>query len=216
VTIGAPLSSLSRLIVRHWALCHMRWPPRMDRVSTRRSFGSGGEIFLQFLIAREAADVRLVAVSCEGMGPMTESSSTPTPDPAVPPVPPPSQVDYQTPGGLEPAEANADVRMWGMFCHLASLAGLVVPVGNIIGPLVIWLIKKDQMPFVDDQGKESLNFQITMTIAMVVAGALMCVFVGFILLPAVAIVDIVFTIIATIKANGGIRYRYPMTLRLIK
>jgi uncharacterized Tic20 family protein len=153
-----------------------------------------------------------VASSCEGKGFMTESGSTQPPNPEVPPVPPAGAqpVDYAMP------EANADVRIWGMFCHLASLAGLVVPVGNIIGPLVVWLIKKDQMPFVDDQGKESLNFQITMTIAMIVAGALICVFVGFILLPAVAIVDIVFTIIATIKANSGIRYRYPLTLRLIK
>ena len=102
-----------------------------------------------------------------------------------------------------------------MLCHLVALAGLAVPFGNVIGPLIVWLVKKDELPFVNDQGKESLNFQISMTIYMLVAGASMLLLIGFILLPIVALVDIIFTIVAAIQANTGQPYRYPMTIRFI-
>ena len=66
---------------------------------------------------------------------------------------------------------SKDEKMWGMFCHLSALAGYIgIPFGNIIGPLIIWMVKKEQFKFVDDQGKESLNFQITITIAAFIAG----------------------------------------------
>ena len=114
------------------------------------------------------------------------------------------------------AAQSADDRQWGMFAHLAALAGFLIPFGNLIGPLIIWLMKKDTSQFVDDQGKESLNFQITVTIAALIAGALVIVLIGFLLLPLVAIVSLVFTIIGAIKANEGATYRYPFALRLIK
>lgn len=104
----------------------------------------------------------------------------------------------------------------GMLCHLLALSGLIVPFGNIIGPLVIWLIKKETMPFVDDQGKESLNFQISVTIAMFIAGLLVFVFIGMLLLPVIGIAALVLTIIGGIKANDGVYHRYPFTIRLIK
>nr|WP_268746051.1 DUF4870 domain-containing protein [Oleiagrimonas soli] len=107
-------------------------------------------------------------------------------------------------------------RQWGMFAHLAAFAGLIIPFGNIIGPLVVWLIKKDTMPFVDDQGKEALNFQITVTLAMLVSFLLMLVLIGFLLVWIVPLVALVFVILATVKANEGVYYRYPLTLRLIK
>ena len=124
-----------------------------------------------------------------------------------------NQIKVESPAELE---QNKDARTWGMFCHLTALAGFIIPFGNIIGPLVIWLIKKNDHPFVDDQGKESLNFQVTVTIAALIAGALICVFVGIILLPLVGILAVVFAIIAALKANEGKRYRYPFALRLIK
>lgn len=108
-----------------------------------------------------------------------------------------------------------DERTWGMFCHLSSLAGLVVPFGSIIGPLIVWLVKKDEMPFVADQGKESLNFQITVALAAIVSMILMLVLIGFLAMFAVFIYWLVMTIIAAIKANEGVAYRYPITLRLI-
>lgn len=147
----------------------------------------------------------------------------------LPQTPPnPYATPEQPPGGATPPpvgpadrEPNKDARMWGMIAHLAGLAFLlpVLPaIGSIVGPLIVWLIKKEQYPFVDDQGKEALNFQITMFIYGVVAGLLMFICIGFILLPIVVIADIVFTIIAAIKANDGVRYRYPKGLifRFIK
>ena len=120
-------------------------------------------------------------------------------------------------GGPGSKEIDKDARMWAMFCHLASLAGLVVPVvGCIIGPLVIWQIKKEEFPFVDEQGKEAVNFQISLLIYGVVAALLCFACVGLVLLPAVAIFDLIFMLIAAVKANDGYHYRYPLIIRFIK
>ena len=96
-----------------------------------------------------------------------------------------------------------------MVCHLLGLVGF-------IGPLIIWLIKKDESPVVDDQGKESLNFQITILLASLASGLLACFIIGFFLAVAVAIYDIVYIIIAAMRAGKGELYRYPICLRLIK
>lgn len=117
-------------------------------------------------------------------------------------------------GGI--LESDPDARLWGMLAHLAGLIGFIIPFGNLIGPLIVWQVKKDQMPFVDDQGKESLNFQITISLAALVCMVLMLVLIGFVLLPLVGLVALVLMVIAGIKANGGERYRYPLVLRLIK
>jgi uncharacterized Tic20 family protein len=123
-------------------------------------------------------------------------------------------VGYEPVGG--PVETNPEARTWGMFAHLSSLAGLVVPFGNFLGPLIVWLMKKDQQPFVNDQGKESLNFQITVSIALIAAALTICIGIGIFLVPAVLVAGLVMAVIAGIKANEGVRYRYPFTLRLIK
>jgi len=128
----------------------------------------------------------------------------------VPNQPPPLPV--QTPGqAMDKQERN-----WAMFCHLAALSGYLVPFGFIIGPLVVWLIKKEEYPLVDDQGKEAINFQITMTICFIVSVILVFVLIGILLLPALAIFNIIMIIVATIKANNGERYRYPFAIRIIK
>ena len=108
-----------------------------------------------------------------------------------------------------------DARTWAMFCHLGALAGYIIPFGNIIAPLVIWLIKKDESPFVDDQGKESLNFQISITIYALVALVLTLIIIGFFLLLAVGIFALVMVIVAAVKANDGEKYRYPLCIRFI-
>ncbi len=108
-------------------------------------------------------------------------------------------------------------RTWAMVAHLIALSGYsVVPFGNILGPLVIWLIKKDQSWFIDDQAKESLNFQISMTIYALISGILVLVLVGIVLLIILYVIGIILIIVAAIKANDGVQYRYPMTIRLIK
>lgn len=106
-------------------------------------------------------------------------------------------------------------KTWGMLCHLTSFAFFIFPFGNILGPLIIWLIKKDEYPFVDDQGKESLNFQISMTIYSIIAGVLVLIVVGIALLIVVFVVDFILVIVAAVKANDGEHYRYPLTIRLI-
>jgi len=114
-------------------------------------------------------------------------------------------------------ELNKDARMWAMICHLSALAGLVVPVvGCIVGPLVVWQIKKEEFHFVNEQGKEAVNFQISMLIYGVVAALLIFACIGTFLLPAVAIFDLIFLLIAAVKANDGYHYRYPLTIRFIK
>lgn len=109
-----------------------------------------------------------------------------------------------------------DDRTMAMLCHLLALAGLVVPFGNVLGPLVLWMVKKDQSWFIDDQGKESVNFQISLTIYIIVASILMFILIGFLLLPVIGIGGLVLTIMAALKANEGVTYRYPLTLRFIK
>lgn len=122
---------------------------------------------------------------------------------------------------------SEDERQWAMFAHLSALLGglLTGAVGGwgwFLGPLVIWLMKKDTMPFVADQGKEALNFNITVAIAMVVLTIFSIVTLGVGLLVAVPLMVIigigalVLIIMASIKAKDGITYRYPMTIRLIK
>ena len=127
---------------------------------------------------------------------------TPSEPPPQPPVAP-------------TAAGSSDERMWAMFAHLSALAGFIIPFGSILGPLIIWQIKKNEYPLVDDQGKEALNFQITMAIALVVSFVLMIVLIGFILIWVVGLFDLIMIVIASIKANNGERYRYPFTLRLV-
>ncbi|MBD8527000.1 DUF4870 domain-containing protein [Pseudoxanthomonas sp. CAU 1598] len=102
-----------------------------------------------------------------------------------------------------------------MFTHLSALVGFLIPLGSIIAPLIMWQVKKAESPFIDEQGKEALNFQITVLIAVIVCIILSFVLIGLLLLPIVGIGALVLTIIAGIKANEGVSYRYPMTLRLI-
>ena len=117
----------------------------------------------------------------------------------------------------ETSQGNKEELNWAMACHLSALSGFVIPFGNIIGPLVIWLIKKDTMPLVDQHGKESLNFQITVLIAAVISFILMFVLIGMLLIVVVGIGALVLTIMASVKvANGDTGYRYPWALRLIK
>lgn len=118
----------------------------------------------------------------------------------------------------QPAPAgDPQEKTWAMLCHLLALSAYIgVPFGNIAGPLVMWLIKKESSPLVDDQGKEALNFNITVTIYFIVSAVLLLLLIGFLLLIAVAIFHVVLTIMAAVAANRGERYRYPLTIRIVK
>lgn len=105
-------------------------------------------------------------------------------------------------------EVSPSDKSLGMLCHLLGLAG-------ILGPLVLWLVKKDESDYVDYHGREALNFQISLLVYGVVCAALCLVLIGFLLLPALGIAALVLTILAAVKANDGERYRYPMIFRLL-
>jgi len=112
---------------------------------------------------------------------------------------------------------SEEARKWAMIVHLVALVGLLGNgIGFVLGPLVVWLMKKEEDPFIDEQGKESLNFQITMMIAALISGALMLILIGFLLIAIVAAMMIIFPIIGAVKANAGEHYRYPLTIRFIK
>ncbi len=130
-------------------------------------------------------------------------------DNAASPVPPPITPESQA-------------RTWNMLCHLSALAGLVIPFGNLLGPLLIWQIKKHELPSVEAHGKAALNFQLTVTIAALMGGALAFVLsfvcIGWLLAPVVILIGLaglVFAVIAGLKANDGQEYKYPFSLTLI-
>ena len=136
-------------------------------------------------------------------------------------------IDHSQDSAAGAAGIPADQRQWAMFAHLSAIAGAIVTSGvggwgTFLGPLIIWLVKKETMPFVDDQAKEALNYNITVAIVFLALWVLVILTIGIGLIVAVpawiviGIAWLVFTIIGAIKANDGIAYRYPFSLRLIK
>jgi hypothetical protein len=143
--------------------------------------------------------------------------------PDDPTPPPPVQTPPSSPLVAPPPSPESQLRTWNMLCHLSALAGFVIPFGNLLGPLVVWQIKKNEFPSVDVHGKASLNFQITVTLAALVALAVAFVLsffcVGYLLFPVVMLIGlagIIFAVIAGIKANNGEDYRYPYSIEFVK
>ncbi len=110
---------------------------------------------------------------------------------------------------------KGDETMWAAFCHLGGLIGLAVFPGNVVIPLIIYLVYRDRYPFVNEHGKEALNFQISMTIYFIAATILVFLVVGIFLIIPLFIFDIVVSIVAAIKAGQGESYRYPLTIRFL-
>jgi uncharacterized protein len=112
---------------------------------------------------------------------------------------------------------SSNVRTWCVICHASALSGIVLHVvGHIFGPLIVWLLKRNESPEIDAHGKESLNFQLSMLIYNLVAGILIFVLIGIPLLILLYVLNIVFVIIASIQAGDGKLYRYPMAIRFIR
>lgn len=105
-----------------------------------------------------------------------------------------------------------DEKTMGALCHFLALCGLIIPLGNVLGPLIVWLVKKNESAFVDQQGRESVNFQLNVIVWMIACVLLAFVFIGFLLLPLVGITALVFTIIAGVKASNGEGYKYPLPI----
>jgi uncharacterized Tic20 family protein len=132
---------------------------------------------------------------------------------ATPPLPPALDDDDSLPPGFP---SNSE-RNWAVFCHLGGFALYVLPfaLGNVLVPLVIWLVKRNESAYVDAHGREALNFQISVTIYAIVAAVLAFVLVGFLLLAGLAIFQLVLMVIASVHASQGESYRYPLTIRLL-
>jgi len=108
-------------------------------------------------------------------------------------------------------------KQWAMACHLGALTLYIgVPFGNIIVPLVIWLSKRDESPLVEEQARESLNFQITITIFLIVFGLFSIILVGIPFLIVTGVAHIIFSIIATMEVDKGKSYRYPFNIRFVR
>lgn len=116
---------------------------------------------------------------------------------------------------IVPPEVSSDERTWAMLAHLLPLVATSIPFGNILAPLIIWLVKRDAMPFVADQARESLNFQITLTIAALICIPLIFVCVGILLLFGLMVFEIVVIIQAAMAVSRSEWYRYPYTIRLV-
>ena len=114
------------------------------------------------------------------------------------------------------SELSADEKNLAMFCHLSAFLGLLIPLAHIIAPLIIWLIKKDEMPFVHRHGRESINFQISMTLYYIVSFFLMFVFIGWLLFVGLMIFELVVIIIAAVKASSGEEWQYPLRIPFVQ
>lgn len=122
-----------------------------------------------------------------------------TSEPVPPPVPP----------------SASDAQQWITLTHVSAFAGLLIPCGNIVGPLIVWLLKKEEFPAVDAAGRQVMNFQISWSIYMVVAVASIWVCIGALLAPLVGLSMLVFTIIGAVKASKGEAYTFPLTIKFL-
>jgi uncharacterized protein len=109
-----------------------------------------------------------------------------------------------------PNPIDQDSKTWGMLVHLSAL------LTGFIGPLVILLVKKGQMPFVEENAKEALNFQISVLIYVIISVILACVFIGIFTMIAVVVCNLIFTVMAAVQANEGKVYRYPLCIKFIR
>lgn len=133
---------------------------------------------------------------------------------AVPPSPPPGPQP-----GMPPADSTGTIaekdRQLAVLMHLSALLGYFIPLANLLIPLVIWLVKKDESVDIDAVGREVINFNLSMLIYAVIGFILTFVLIGVLVLLGLWIFGMVVTIIAALRANDGWRYRYPVTIRFL-
>ncbi|MDD7984055.1 DUF4870 domain-containing protein [Lentisphaera marina] len=118
---------------------------------------------------------------------------------------------------VDPADIAKEEKTNGMVCHLLALLSFAgVPFGGLLGPLIFWVIKKDESEFLDACGKEAINFQIAMLIYSFISIILCLVLIGYFMLFVIVILDIVCIVKAANAANRGLLYKYPWSIRFIK
>ena len=109
-----------------------------------------------------------------------------------------------------------DARNFAVLAHLSAFSIVVVPFGNLLGPLLVWLLKRADSPFIDSHGKAALNFQISMTIYIIISIVLILAVIGIFMLIALGVFSIIVTIIAAVRASNGEQYQYPLAIKFIK
>lgn len=126
--------------------------------------------------------------------------------------------EYHDPNHPSSSEAaDRDARQWSMWIHLSGLCHYLLPIpgAGIVAPLILWSMKKEDSPYIDENGKEAVNFQISILIYLAVAFLLCLVLIGFVLVPAVCLFQLVACVVAALKANDGEIMRYPMNIRFL-
>lgn len=123
-----------------------------------------------------------------------------------------NQMQYQPNTSLQ----TSDERQMGMFLHLSQLLNVIIPMGGIIAPIILWQVKKEEMPGLDAHGKMITNWLISSFIYVVISIVLAFVLIGFLTLFVVVILSMVFPIIGGIKANNGELWEYPLTIKFLK
>lgn len=114
------------------------------------------------------------------------------------------------------SEISDDEQTWAILTHASGLLGLVVPFGNIFGPLLCWLIWREESAFVDESGRAALNFQLTWTLWLFLAILSLVVGIGLVLIPAVALAWLVLVVVATARASDREVYEYPLTIDFVE
>ena len=125
--------------------------------------------------------------------------------------------NWEAEAGLRPpgSTTSPDEANWAVAATLLTFSGFIVPLANIVGPLVVWLVKRDDSPFVEAHAREALNFQLSITLYLIIAGMMIYLLIGFLLVPLIVIFDVVATILAALRASRGELYEYPLCLRLV-
>jgi uncharacterized Tic20 family protein len=113
-------------------------------------------------------------------------------------------------------ELSESERNWAMLCHLSAFAGFFFPFGGIIGPLICWLSRKDESQWVDQNGKQSLNFEISVLLYMVLAAPLCIILIGIPIEIFLVFLKVICIIIASVKSSKGEEFRYPVTIPFIQ
>ena len=113
------------------------------------------------------------------------------------------------------SEVDDEERTWGMLAHAGGFAGLAVPFGNVVAPLVVWLVKRDESRFVDENGIRALNFQLTWSVILLVTALSVLVGVGLVLFPLAMLAWLILTVVGTVRAADDEVYDYPLTIGFV-
>ena len=126
-------------------------------------------------------------------------------------------METTTPISAPAAVSNSNVRTWKILCHASALLGVFLHFpGHLLGPLIVWLAKRDDSPEIDAHGKEAINFQLSMLLYTLISAVFCLVLIGFVFIAILWVLNAVLVIVASIQASDGKFYRYPMTIRFIQ